>query len=255
MYQSVAKFGLLTLWLGLLVAVAMPSNTSRSDAAPLAVITGTPTELSTPTPTATATSAPTATPTRPPETGVADPAITKSVNVAEARIGDEIVFTLSVFNRGNLAANDVVVTDPFPEYLDVIEAVTTRGNISSVGRTVIIDIGKLGAGETVTITIRVRVNELAQPPEGRNRVTLVTSSPSDDPSNNTSETRFAIVGDPTPTATPPPPPATPEPPTPVPTPSKLPVTGGDGSSLLSVLALAGALAIGLSLLVKRFARR
>lgn len=254
MNQSVAKIGLLAAWLALLVAAAFPSPPARSDAAPLAVITGTPTEQSSPTPTNTPTTPPsdTPTPTRKPETGFADPAVTKSVNVSEARVGDEIVFTISVFNRGNLNADDVVVTDAIPDYLDVIEATTTRGNISSVGRTVIVDIGRLDAGETVTIRIRVRVNERAQPPQGRNGVTVVTSSPSDDPSNNSSETTFGIVGDPTPTTT-----ATPEPPaTPAATPAKLPITGGEErASSLGWLALAGALAIGLSLLAKRFVRR
>ena len=145
MNQSVAKFGLTRVLLALLVAAALPSTPARSDAAPLAVITGTPTEQASPTPTNTPTNPPsdTPTPTRKPETGFADPAVTKSVNVSEARVGDEIVFTIRVFNRGNLNADDVVVTDPIPDYLDVIEATATRGNVSSVGRTVIVDIGRL----------------------------------------------------------------------------------------------------------------
>ena len=83
-------------------------------------------------------------------------------------------------------------------------------------------------------------------------MTLTTSTPSDDPSNNSSETTFEIVGDPTPTTT-----ATPEPPaTPVATPAKLPITGGEEpAGMLGWLTLAGALAIGLSLLARRFARR
>lgn len=253
MKPSVTRVGFIAVWVALLIAAALPSSLPRTFAAPVAAITGTATEQPTFTPTNTpgVPPRPTITPTRNPETGFADPAVTKAVNVAEARVGDEIVFTLSVTNRGNLAANDVVVTDPFPEYLDVIEATTTKGNVSSVGRTVIVDIGRLEAGEEVTIRIRVRVNELAQPPEGRNTVILVTSSPTDDPSNNSSQVTFRVVTDATPT------PAVPQPtPTAAPPPVSLPRTGGEGSvALLPFAALAGLAALAASLLLHRRARR
>ena len=256
MKQPVTKLSWLALWLALLAAALFPTSLPRSEAAPLAAITGTPTEQPTRTPTSTPGGSQQPTPTPMPKKdspGIADPLVTKSVNVAEARIGDEVVFTLTVSNRGTDTAEDVVVTDPIPDYLDVIEATTTRGNISSSGRTVIVDIGRVAPGDEIRIRIRVRVNERAQPPEGRNGVTLTTSSPGDDPGNNTSQVAFRIVVDAT--ATPGPAESQPTPaPQPAP-PTRLPRTGGDEGNLVALLGFGALLAIGASLLIRRGARR
>ncbi len=250
MKQSAWKFSFLMFWLSLIVIAMFATSSSRTSAAPLAAITGTPTEQATHTPTNTpdtSTRTPTATPHRD-KPGIADPLVTKSVNVKEARIGDEVTFTIKVTNRGNDTANDVVVTDPIPDYMDVIEATTTRGNVSSNGRTVIVNIGPVAPGEAITIRIRVRVNERAQPPVGRNGVSITTSSPGDDPGNNSSEVTFGIVGEATPSA---------EPPTatPVPTvaPRRLPRTGTNDSDneLIILGALVGLVAFALSLLMRR----
>jgi len=183
---------------------------------------------------------------------LADPAITKSSSVSEAKIGDELTFTISVTNNGPGTAEDVVVTDPIPDYLDVIEATTTRGDVSSNGRTVIVTIGKVPAGDEVTIHIRVRVNERAEPPGGRNSVSLTTSSPGDDPSNNSSDVTFNIIGPATPTALV----LTPTPTgTPV-TPAILPTTGAadDTSSHALLFAALGMAALILSLFFRGKAR-
>ena len=255
MKQSAPKFVLISIWAVLLILAGIPSGTQRLAAAPVAVVTGT--ELPTRTPTNTPINTPTPigpanTPTpKKSNPGIADPVITKAVNVTEARVGDEVTFTITVTNRGTEAANDVVVTDPFPEYLDVLEATTTRGNITSNGRTVIITIGRVEETDTITIRIRTRVNALAQPPEGRNGVTLSTSNTSDDPSNNTSEVTFRIVADVTPTAVPGPAPTA----APV-KPAQLPKTGAEDTGNTTVLlAVAGLLAVGMSLLISRAARK
>jgi len=262
MKQSAPKFVLISIWAVLLIFAGIPSGTQRTTAAPIAVVTGTeqPTRTPTNTPSKTPTSTrPTNTPTpKSTKPEIADPLITKAVNVTEARVGDEVIFTITVKNRGTAAANDVVVTDPFPEYLDVIEATTTRGNITSNGRTVIITIGRLEETDTVTIRIRTRVNALAQPGEARNVVTLSTSNTSDDPSNDTSEVTFKIVAEATPTATPQPGPGGSQPAQPAQPakPAKLPKTGTEdrGNSTL-LLAVAGLLAIAMSLLISRTARK
>jgi uncharacterized repeat protein (TIGR01451 family)/LPXTG-motif cell wall-anchored protein len=258
MKQSAPKIILISIWATLLILAGIPSGTQRLAAAPVAVVTGTEQ------PTRTPTKAPTNTPTKTgptntpkpnkPEHEIADPVVTKAVNVKEARVGDEVIFTITVTNRGNAAANDVVVTDPFPEYLDVIEATTTRGNITSNGRTVIITIGRVEETDTITIRIRTRVNALAQPGEGRNVVTLTTSSTSDDPNNNTSQVTFQIIADVTPTAAPQPAPG--GPPAPPAQPAKLPNTGAeDSGNAMALIALAGLLAVGMSLLIRRAARK
>ena len=259
MKQSGLKIAFLTFWVVLLVVGMLATTLPRSVAVPLAAITGTPTEQATRTPTSvptsTSTPAPSRPTTRPNPSEPADPAVTKSVNVSEARIGDEITFTITVTNKGPGTAEDVVVNDSIPDYLDVIQATTTRGNISSSGRTVRVDIGSVAPGDVVTIRIRVRVNERAQPPAGRNGVTITTSSSGDDPGNNSSQVTFGIVGEPTVTPTlvslTPTVVATATPPKP----RTLPRTGDSDGGVLPFVALAGLLAIGLSLLARRGARR
>jgi uncharacterized repeat protein (TIGR01451 family) len=260
MKLSLTKFGLLTIGVALLMLAIASGGARPTVAASLANLTPTEPPTLTPKPTSTptpgtppaATPGPTKTPR--PKHEKADPAITKSVNIGEAKIGDEVVFTISVTNNGPGTAEDVVVTDPIADYMDVIEATTTRGNVSSEGRTVIVTIGRVPAGDEITIRIRVRINERAQPPGGRNSVSLTTSSPGDDPSNNSSTVTFAIVVAGTPTMTPA---ATPTATATPATPIKLPTTGGaDGpASSAPLFATLGLIAIGLSLLMRGKARR
>jgi uncharacterized repeat protein (TIGR01451 family) len=263
MKYGLPKYILLAIGAMLLMLAGAMAGTTGTAAAPLMAITNTaeppsrtPTARPTRTPLPGATRTPGPTPTRAPSSkpDLADPAITKSSSVSDAKIGDEITFTIRVTNNGPHTAEDVVVTDPIPDYLDVIEATTTRGDVSSNGRTVIVTIGKVPAGDVVTIRIRVRVNERAAPPGGRNSVSLTTSSPGDDPSNNSSEVTFNIVG-----------PATPTVPALTPTatlvaspvvPAVLPPTGAaeDSSSHALLLAALGMAALLLSLLFRGKAR-
>ena len=127
-----------------------------------------------------------------------DPLITKAASPSEARTGDEIVFTLTVTNRGNVPAENVVVTDPVPDFCDILDVSASRGDVAVGGNTVVVTLGAVAPDEVITILVRTRVNERAQPPGGVNTVTLTSSSSSDDPSNNTSSVTVVIqVPDPT----------------------------------------------------------
>ena len=126
-------------------------------------------------------------------TGAPDPLVIKTVDRVEACAEDLLEFTITVTNRGAITAKDVVVTDSLPEYLDIIEVTTTRGVVAITGRTVVVTIGSVAPGEVITIHIRARVNELAQPPAGRNSARLTTSSAGDDPTNNTATVEFGIL--------------------------------------------------------------
>jgi uncharacterized repeat protein (TIGR01451 family) len=251
------------LVLALLLLATLPRGAQPTSAAPLLAVTGTPTEPPTPTNRPTATQGPQPTPTAAPtntpkphnpSSGSADPAITKSASPSQARIGDEVTFTIRVTNEGDATARDVFVNDPIPDYLDILDVSASRGDVAINGKTVVVTIGDLAPGEVVTIRIRTRVNERAQPPGGRNVATVATTSPGDDPSNNLSEVTFSIVAEPTATL----PAATPtQAPSPTPVqPAKLPPTGGDDSAAaVRVVAALGLLAIGASMLLRRRARR
>jgi uncharacterized repeat protein (TIGR01451 family) len=163
-----------------------PTNTSPPNA---------PTQQ--PRPTLTPTAVPAATDTPTPQSHTpnqrANPALTKSVSPAEAHVGDMLDFTLTVTNHGDKTAEDVVVTDPLPDFLDVVGATADQGTVAISGRTVVVTIGAVAPGETITIHIRAQVNEQAQPPVGANTATLTTSSNSNDTSDDVASASIAIT--------------------------------------------------------------
>jgi uncharacterized repeat protein (TIGR01451 family) len=191
----------------------------------------------------------------------ADPAVTKAASVAEARIGDIVDFTLTVTNHGGETADDVVVTDALPDFLDVVEANSEKGTVAVDGRVVVVTIGPVRPNEVIVIRIRTRVNDRAQPPGGRNSVALTSSNNSDDPDNNVDEVSIAILPAGDQTATPLPtaeawavaPPSASPLVVAGPPPAALPVTGAADAAAGSTwpLALLGLAAIGFSLVLRR----
>jgi uncharacterized repeat protein (TIGR01451 family) len=119
--------------------------------------------------------------------------VTKSVSPSEARIGDIVDFTITVTNHGGETADDVVVTDNLPNFLDVVETGTSKGAITTNARTVVTSIGSVAPGEVVIIHIHAQVNAQALPPGGRNSVSLTSSNNSDDPDNNTDSITLGIL--------------------------------------------------------------
>ncbi|HWQ12245.1 MAG TPA: DUF11 domain-containing protein, partial [Roseiflexaceae bacterium] len=194
-HRTTLAAGALGLCAAALLALAgTPAGAPRAVAAPRPVITNTP-EPPTPQPTSPpATPRPTdappprptdVPPTRPPENdGNADPALAKAVEPATARVGDEVLFVLTVTNRGNDDAKDVVVTDEVPGPFAVLGAEAGRGDVSVSGNTVVVTLGSMAPDEVVVIRIRARVTAAA--PDVSNTATLVTSSRADDATNNVS---------------------------------------------------------------------
>lgn len=179
---------------------------------------------------------PTATPTiipTPTTVPIADPAITKSVNKSQVQVGDSIEFTLTVTNLGSATASDVVVDDSLPSFLALEGASASRGEVSTNGSSVHVVIGDLAPGEVVTITISARVTADAVPPANVNTATVVSSSPSDNPNNNSSSVELFTVAAPTAV------------------PATLPRTGGDAGSLPLVASALGVALIMLSLFARR----
>ncbi|MFL5800166.1 MAG: DUF11 domain-containing protein [Roseiflexaceae bacterium] len=136
----------------------------------------------------------------------ANPALTKSVRPDEAQIGDTVDFALTVTNHGDKTAQDVVVTDPLPNFLDVLDVSIDKGVAAVDGRTVTVSIGPVAPDEVIAIHIRAQVNGQAQPPGGTNTARLTTSSDSNDTSDDSASASVSIslglvlIATPSPTA-------------------------------------------------------
>ncbi|MBC8161836.1 MAG: DUF11 domain-containing protein [Roseiflexaceae bacterium] len=213
-------------------------------------LTPSPTPISSPTP---APQPPPATPGQPPS-GTPDVAVIKTVDTPSAQIGGILIFTLTATNLGNAPADNVIVTDTLPGELDVIEVSTSRGAVFQRDRTITVELNTVQPGEIITIRIVARVNETARPPQIRNVAVISTTTPGDDPRNNTSQVTVEITGPPaSPTLPAGQTPAGQSPVAPgpvVPPPASLPSTGvtNDMAPLLLMLGIA---LLGLSLLLKR----
>jgi LPXTG-site transpeptidase (sortase) family protein len=148
-----------------------PTLTSTATETPTPTLTGTPaTATSTNTPTITGTP-PTLTPTvtgtppTPTLTGTITPSasVSNSVSPKEARRNQNLTFTVRVTNSGSAPANSVTVLDSFPTYLDITSASVSQGSytITSSSRSVTANLGTINPGQSATLTVVTRVNNLA----------------------------------------------------------------------------------------------
>lgn len=172
--------------------------------------------------------------------GVADPSITKRVNPGSGYIGDVLVFTITVRNQGTLVADNVVVQDTLPDYLDILGVKATRGEVSIEGQTVLVNIGTVAPGDVITIDITTRINDRVNVPVGYNTARISTTSTTDDPGNNTDTAIFTILWPNT---------------TPLPIPPELPRTGTPAiADERHALTLLGMLLLLLGLALRRALR-
>jgi LPXTG-site transpeptidase (sortase) family protein len=129
---------------------------------------------------------------------VIDPGVTKSGDPLTAQVGDTVTFTLFVFNTGNADADNVIVTDIIPSFLDIIPPVVISPagpGVTIAGNTITMDFGTVEPSESWTVTITTVVNVLGVPPGDTNIVTLTTDSDDDDPDNNDDSVFITIRGD------------------------------------------------------------
>lgn len=108
---------------------------------------------------------------------------TKSVDKAYAQFGDILTYTLSVHNSGNVAANNVVITDVIPTGTTYV-AGSVSANVPFTGTpaSTIALTNPIPAGGTATITFQVQ---------------LANSAPVTNPIPNTGAVNYAYTVDPT----------------------------------------------------------
>jgi uncharacterized repeat protein (TIGR01451 family) len=94
---------------------------------------------------------------------LSDPAVSKVGEPREAGIGEQITWTITVWNPGSTPTYPVVLSDSLPSMFDIIDVTTSRGTVTINGNTITIDIGVMQPGETVIVQILTVANELATP--------------------------------------------------------------------------------------------
>lgn len=83
--------------------------------------------------------------------------IEKTANRANARPGQNVVFTIRVQNIGNAPARNVVVRDDVPAAFEIINATSSAGTATVSGPTVAVAIDELNPGQTVIVTVVTRL--------------------------------------------------------------------------------------------------
>lgn len=95
-----------------------------------------------------------------------DLALSKSINTKIAQIGDELTYTIKVFNQSNTAATGVEVTDSIATTVQFVAGsfVASRGSAVISGNVIKWTIGGIAAnpgtnGDTVTLTYKVKATQ------------------------------------------------------------------------------------------------
>ena len=84
-----------------------------------------------------------------------EPGGTFTTMQGEVTAGALVTYSIAVTNTGPSVAENVLLQDPLPEGLAVIEVETAQGNCTA-GQTVTCGLGTLGAGRQVTISVLAR---------------------------------------------------------------------------------------------------
>jgi uncharacterized repeat protein (TIGR01451 family) len=134
-------------------------------------------------------------------TGLADIVVIKQADQAVVRVGDPLRYTIVIENVGTALATDVQVVDTIPAWLKLIDYRVSQGTVALASGTVVAQIGDLAPGARATLTIDTVVvsvgGTLANTAKG------TTTTPGENPTNNTSTVVVEPGGQPAaPTATP-----------------------------------------------------
>lgn len=91
--------------------------------------------------------------------GRLDMVVTKRVNPLTTSPGGTAVFTMVVTNASPFPLSDVVVSDTIPDPLQIISVSSSKGNATTSGQQLTVNLGTLAPDESVTITVTVRVKD------------------------------------------------------------------------------------------------
>lgn len=73
-----------------------------------------------------------------------------------ATLGEELTYSIPVYNQGPVAANGVILVDTLPSEVEFVSASSTQGTCSESSGEVKCDIGTIEIDHTVTVTITVK---------------------------------------------------------------------------------------------------
>ncbi|MCC7446822.1 MAG: DUF11 domain-containing protein [Anaerolineae bacterium] len=108
---------------------------------------------------------------------VPDIIINKTADQRIVSPGDNVTYTITVFNKGGAPAPNVIITDPVPSPLRVLSAAASQGTFGIAGNTVTFFVGTVNPGQTVTLTIRANVPSNAQAPQDVYNIIISTGTP------------------------------------------------------------------------------
>lgn len=97
-------------------------------------------------------------------TGDALPSIEKTASVKDAKVGDEITYTIKLANdkKASSAWKSVVLTDKIPSGMTFIEGSVYVNNVAAThtvkNGTLTVGLGDIAAGKTVTVTFKAKIN-------------------------------------------------------------------------------------------------
>lgn len=97
-------------------------------------------------------------------TGDALPSIEKTASVKDAKVGEEITYTIKLSNdkKASSAWKSVVLTDNIPSGLTFVEGSVYVNNVAAThtakNGTLTVNLGDIAAGKTVTVTFKAKIN-------------------------------------------------------------------------------------------------
>ncbi|MCA9175273.1 MAG: DUF11 domain-containing protein [Planctomycetales bacterium] len=93
---------------------------------------------------------------------IVDLVITKTDDVDPVTAGEQLVYTLTIFNRGPADSTGVIVTDNLPADVSLVSVDTSQGFFAGEsGGVLTIELGNLAAGDTAVIEVTVLVSATA----------------------------------------------------------------------------------------------